>query len=162
VRSRRLGLRLFECSGAARTLLLLAIVAGFGAAVMVVGQAWLLSVVISHVVIDHETLRDVRWLLTLILFTAVVRGVLVYWADVLAQRAASDVKGHSRNAVMERLLSLGPLFARGERSGELVHVAAQGIEDLDEYITLYIPQRVLAICVPALVAIVVLAIDPLT
>ena len=59
-------------------------------------------------------------------------------------------------------MTLGPAFTRAERSGELVSAAAQGVEDLDDYVTQYQPLRFLAVLVPVLIAVVILVIDPLT
>jgi ATP-binding cassette subfamily C protein CydD len=82
--------------------------------------------------------------------------------DVLAQRAASELKGRLRADLVDHLLALGPAFTQGERSGDLVNVAVQGVEDLDEYVTAFLPLRALAVLVPVLAALVVFAIDPLT
>src|SRR4029453_19479827 len=58
------------------------------------------------------------------------------------------------------LVALGPAAVRGERIGELVYTAGEGVESLDPYVTRCVPARILAVLVPVLVAIVVAALDP--
>ena len=96
------------------------------------------------------------------LLLALVRATFVWSSDVLAQRSASRLKGSLRADLTQRLFTLGPAFTRGERSGELVNSAVEGVEVLDEYITLFQPLRVLAMIVPVLVALVIFVLDPPT
>jgi ATP-binding cassette subfamily C protein CydD len=154
--------RILQYSRPARHLLYLTIALGFAAAVTVVAQAWLLSDVISRVFVGHESLSDVRTPMTFMVLLALARSAFVWASDALAQRSASHLKGSLRADLTQRLFALGPAFTRGERSGELVSVAVQGVEDLDEYITQYQPMRALAALVPVFVALAVFAIDPLT
>jgi ATP-binding cassette subfamily C protein CydD len=82
--------------------------------------------------------------------------------DVLAQRSAGHLKGCLRADLTQHIRALGPAFTKTERSGELVNAAAQGVEDLDEYVTQYQPLRFLVVLVPAMVALVIFVIDPFT
>jgi ABC-type transport system involved in cytochrome bd biosynthesis fused ATPase/permease subunit len=49
-----------------------------------------------------------------------------------------------------------------ERTGELVSAAVTGVETLDEYITQFLPARLLAVLVPGMVFLVALLLDPWT
>jgi ATP-binding cassette subfamily C protein CydD len=72
------------------------------------------------------------------------------------------LKSSLRAEVTRHLNDLGPAYSRGERTGELVNTTAQGVEELDEYITLYQPLRYLAMTIPVFIALVVLILDPPT
>jgi ATP-binding cassette, subfamily C, bacterial CydD len=139
-----------------------AISAGFLATVIVVLQAWLLSDVVSGVFKEAQTLSDVSTTLWIMLALAVVRAGFLWIGDLGAQRSASLLKHRLRTDLTQHLFALGPAYARSERSGELVHATVQGVEDLDEYVTVYQPLRFLAFLVPVFVALIVLIIDPLT
>ncbi len=154
--------RILACSGRARSLLYVSIACRVAAAATVVAQAWLFSQVIARVFLGDDGLGQVQGLLLTMLALALVRAALLWVADVVAQRAASEVKGRLRADLTHHLLALGPAFTHGERSGELAHVLVQAVEDLDEYLTAYQPLRALAVLVPLLVALVVLVTDPLT
>ena len=72
------------------------------------------------------------------------------------------MKTDLRERLAAKLVALGPTYTRGERIGELVYVAGEGIESLDAYVTRYVPSRQLAVIVPILVAAVVFVLDPWT
>ncbi len=154
--------RLLRYNHAAQVWLSLAIAAGFLTALCVVAQAWLLSVIVQRVFILHQSLNDVWPFLFALLPLAVLRAVIVWSSDVLAQRSASGLKGSLRQDLTHHLFVLGPAYTRGERSGELVNALVEGVEVLDEYITVYQPARLLARLVPLLIFVVVFILDPLT
>lgn len=154
--------RLFEHDRRARTLLDLAVAAGFGAGALFIAQAVLLSGAVNRVFRLGQTLADLLPLLGLMLALLLLRAGLIWTQEALAQRSASRVKGGLRSRLMARLYELGPAYTRSERSGELVNTAVEGIETLDAYITQYLPARVLAVLVPLLVLLAVFLIDPWT
>ncbi len=139
-----------------------AIGCGVVAALLLVGQAILLSEVVSRVFLAGAERTAVLPLFLLMLLLLLGRAGLVWLADGLSQRAASHLKSDLRLRLTEHLLRLGPAYTVGERSGQLVHTAVAAVEELDEYVTQFLPARVLATIVPVLILLVVLIIDPWT
>ena len=141
---------------------IVAAAAGFSvaAAVSWVAFALLLSVVVARVFVDGGTLASVDALLLAMLALAVVRGALLWSSDVVSQRAAGGIQTDLRERLAVALVALGPAAVRGDRIGELVYTAGEGVDALDPYVTRYVPARVLAVLVPVLVAIVVAVLDP--
>jgi ATP-binding cassette subfamily C protein CydD len=129
-------------------------------AVCWIAFALLLSVAIARVFVDGGTLASVEPLLLAMLALAVVRGALLWSSDVVGQRAAGGIETDLRERLAGALVALGPTVVRGERIGELVYTAGEGVDALDPYITRYVPARVLAVLAPVLVAIVVAVLDP--
>ncbi len=152
--------RLLRLDRLAGALLYLAVGAGFFAAALFVAQAWLLSQVVNQVFLQRKGLQEVYGLLGAMLVLLIIRASLIWLKDVLAQRSASRIKGEMRQQVTRKLFVLGPGFTRRERSGELVNTLVEGVEILDDYLTSFLPARYLAMLVPALVFLVVLALDP--
>jgi ATP-binding cassette subfamily C protein CydD len=122
----------------------------------------LLSRIVDGVFLRHQTLADVSFLLALMAMLLAVRALLNWAGDAGAQAGANKLKSRVRARLVARLIELGPVFTRGERTGELVHAAVEGIEALDEYMSLYQPARLLASSVPLLVLAAVVLIDPWT
>jgi thiol reductant ABC exporter CydD subunit len=143
-------------------LLGLATAASFLAAAMFIALAYLLSEVVNGVFIEQQTLADVLPWLYGMLALLLIRGCAIWGREVLAQRSASTLKDNLRRHLSGRLIQLGPIYTRAERSGELVNTVVEGIESLDEYISQYLPTKALAVLVPALVFLVVLILDPWT
>jgi ATP-binding cassette subfamily C protein CydD len=154
--------RILQYSRLARVFLYLAVAAGFCAAACLVAQAFLLSEVVNRVFILHQTLNDVASLLGAMLIVALLRFGFIFISDVSSQRSASRLKGSLRADLTHRLFALGPAYTQRQSSGELVNLAVEGVEALDEYLTVYQPARLLAFTVPVFVLGVVLLLDPLT
>jgi ATP-binding cassette subfamily C protein CydD len=91
-----------------------------------------------------------------------LRAGLIWAQEVSAQGAASRVKHSLRGQLLARIYALGPAYTRGERSGELVNTAVEGIGALDPYVTQFLPARALAFLLPPLVLLAVFLIDPWT
>jgi ATP-binding cassette, subfamily C, bacterial CydD len=134
----------------------------FGAAACWIGFALLLSVVVDRVFLGGASLGSVSSVLAAMIAVVLVRGGLLWGSEVVAQRAAEDVKTSLRERLAAKLVALGPTYTRGERSGELVHAIGEGVEALDGYVTRFRQARTLAAVVPVVVGLVVLAIDPWT
>jgi ATP-binding cassette subfamily C protein CydD len=154
--------RLLSFSRPARVFLYLTVTSGFIVVAIAVVQALLLSDVVSQVFTEDQTLSGVKSTLWIMLAIAILRAATVWWGDLTAQRSASHLKGSLRDALTKHLFALGPAYTRGERSGELVNTTVGGVEDLDEYMSLFLPLRFLAVLVPIFIALVVFIIDPLT
>jgi ATP-binding cassette subfamily C protein CydD len=60
---------------------------------------------------------------------------------------------------MGHIMELGPAYARGERTGELVTTLTEGIERLDAYVAGYLPQLALTVGVPLLIVAALLPVD---
>ena len=136
--------------------------AGFVAGAMLVAQAWLLSLVVDGVFLRGQTLAEVLPLLGVMLACLLVRSAVIYAETVLAQRSAGRTKQALRQALTTRLIAIGPIALRGERTGELVSTAGEGVEALDAYVTQYLPARSLAFLLPTFILLVVLILDPWT
>jgi ATP-binding cassette, subfamily C, bacterial CydD len=152
--------RLWKDHPRARRTVAAAVGLSVAAAVCWIAFALLLSVAISRVFVDGGTLASVDALLLAMLALAVVRGALLWSSDVVGQRAAGRIETDLRERLAAALAALGPTAVRGERIGELVYTAGEGVDALDPYVTRYVPARVLAVLVPVLVAIVVAVLDP--
>lgn len=152
--------RLWKDHPRARRIVAAAAGLSVAAAVSWVAFALLLSVVVARVFVDGGTLASVDALLLAMLALAVVRGALLWSSDVVSQRAAGGIQTDLRERLAVALVALGPAAVRGDRIGELVYTAGEGVDALDPYVTRYVPARVLAVLVPVLVAIVVAVLDP--
>lgn len=124
---------------------------GIGIAILAVAQAWLVSQVIARIFLQGATLVQVGNSLIGILGIIGARAVLQLFSEISAHETAIRVKENLRERFLKQLLGLGPVYTRGERSGELLNTAVEGIEALDEYFSRYIPQLVLAVFIPLLI-----------
>ncbi|MCU0505740.1 MAG: thiol reductant ABC exporter subunit CydD [Chloroflexi bacterium] len=154
--------RLLTLDPGARGRLRAAIACGFAASALVVASAFLLATTVARVFLGGADLAAVAPLLAALALLAATRAACVWAAEVLGQRASSSLRGTLRDALTDRLQRLGPAFASGERTGELVSVLTAGLDAIDAWVASFQPARALAILVPALVLAVVAVVDPLS
>ena len=122
----------------------------------------MLAAVVNGVFLGGLALADVWPLLVALTAIAVIRGLLLWAGELTSNRVATRVKTDLRERLTAHLLALGPAYTRGERTGELVNTAVEGIEALDAYFSQYLPQLALAVVIPVTFLLVVFPLDPLS
>ena len=142
-----------------RGALFLSIGCGGLAGGLAVLQAFLLSRGIAGAFLHGADLAGTGPLLLGLGAAALARAAASAGGDVLAQRGASHSKATLRVRLARRLVELGPRFSSGERTGELVQTIAAGVETLEPYLAQLLPQLALAVLVPAVVLVAVLAAE---
>ena len=128
----------------------------------IIASGLLLSLVIAAVFVESRPPDAIVPLLIALVLLGGCRAAFLFTSEVLAQRAASRLKGQLRRDVTGRLFELGPAHVSAERSGDLASTLVNGLEGLDAWMTSYLPARSLAAAVPLLVLGVVFVIDPPT
>ena len=126
---------------------------------LLIGQAWLLALILNAVTFSHAGLGQVRpWLWGLLaLFAA--RAVTAWGAERAAIGGAARLKVRVRDRVYRRLQALGPSYLAGERSGALVETLTKGVDDLDAYYARFLPARALAMTLPFAILLLIWPLD---
>ena len=151
---------LFRQVGSAWVSLGVTVALGLLAAAATIAQLVFLSEVVDRVSLEGLDLREIRDLLLLLLGTAFLRSALLWGRELAAQRGAVRVKSELRGRLFAHVLRLGPSYTRGERTGELTTTATEGVEKLDAYFGRYLPQTLLSVLVPLMIAGYVFPRDP--
>jgi thiol reductant ABC exporter CydD subunit len=158
----RLDKRLIRMLGQDRFALTLTILFGLLSALLIVGQARILSTIIDSVFLQGLTLQGVLPLFWLWLGVIIMRSLAVFGGDFSSTALAVKIKTSLREQLVRQLFKLGPAYAQGEKSGELVATVTKGIEALDAYFSQYLPQLVLAALIPSIILVTVFPVDILT
>lgn len=139
----------------------LAITIGLGivAAGLAVAQARAFSQIVAGVFIEGAVLGKLWTPLLRILGIILVRSSVQWLSEIVSQEAAIRIKTNLRERFLRKLILLGPLYTRGERAGELVNTAIEGIEALEDYFARYLPQLALAGFIPVFMLLYVFPKD---
>jgi thiol reductant ABC exporter CydD subunit len=148
---RALDPRLLRYARATRPFLLASVLLGTLSALLIVAQAWLLAEVVSRAFRGGEGLAQLRGPLTALLVVVLARAARAWAAELVAGRASARAKSQLRGALLDRAAELGSSDSREERSGGLALLATRGLDALDGYFSLYLPQLFLALIVPVVV-----------
>jgi ATP-binding cassette subfamily C protein CydD len=156
--SRRL-LVFARSSGLALTLTILL---GWIGGLMTILQAWYLASIINAVFLKGATRDMLSTPLILLLAVIGAKALSIWGAELSANAVAQRVKTDLRGRLLNHLVSLGPAFTQGERTGELAAAGVEGVEALDAYFSQYLPQLVLAASIPLTILVLIFPIDILT
>ncbi len=118
-----------------------------------------LSTVVDAVFMGDKAIPDIMPVLLILAGAMMFRGVLFWFSEVLAQKAASALKERLRNDLSEKISKLGPAWAGRQQSGELAATAVEGVEKLDDYYARFLPAGIHMMIVPVIIALFVLYID---
>ena len=151
--------RLLTYARATRPFLVALILLGALTGLLIIAQAWLLADVIAAALAGGKGLAHLRLPLEILLFVVVARAAAAWGRDVLAGRSSALAKSQLRAALLGHLGVLGPNRVGEQRTGELAVLATRGIDALDGYFSLYLPQLFLAVIVPVAVLAAIFAQD---
>lgn len=124
-------------------------VVGVATALLILAQAWLLSRGVSSVFATHH-LDGVGMWCGLLAAVFCGRACLAWLQESLAHQASASVKSQLRRDILQARLSR-PTDATMP-SGTLISLMTTGLDALDGYYSKYLPQLVLAVIVPAVLA----------
>jgi ATP-binding cassette subfamily C protein CydCD len=184
---RALDPRLLRYTRATRTFLFISVALGVLSALLILAQAWLLAALVAGAFRHGRDLSQLRTPLTVLLCVVLARAAVAWAAELVASRSSARAKSQLRAALLERAATLGlddlrggrtvsPAGSavlrgehtvssggvgvmRGGRTGELAILATRGIDALDGYFSLYLPQLLLAVIVPLVLLCVVVSQD---
>ncbi len=150
--------RLSRYARATRRFIVASVALGFLSALLIIAQAWLLAYVVAAA-FAGKALAQLTASLAVLLGVVIARGVVAWSAELVASRSSTLAKQQLRGALLRRIAAIGPGRLGEERTGEFATLATRGLDALDSYFSLYLPQLLLAVIVPTAVLAVVFARD---
>jgi thiol reductant ABC exporter CydD subunit len=156
---RALDPRLLRYARATRAFLGLSVILGVLGALLIVAQAWLIAEVVSEAFLGHQSLSQLQEPVLALLAVVLARALIAWGAELAAARSSARAKSQLRIALLERVATLGLNADREQSTGELAVLATRGVDALDGYFSLYLPQLLLAVIVPVVVIVAVLTND---
>ena len=158
-RSGALDPRLLEHARATRAFIAATVALGVASALLIVAQAWLIADIVATAFHGGRTLSQLSGPAAALLAVVLGRAFVAWAAELAAARSCANAKSQLRAALLERVAALGLDSSRKRGTGEIAVLATRGIDALDAYFSLYLPQLLLAVIVPAVVIVAVLFDD---
>jgi thiol reductant ABC exporter CydD subunit len=140
--------RLLRYARATKPFLVALIGLGALTALLIIAQAWLLADVVAGAFGGRRGIAALRLPLEALLCVVLARAAVAWARDVVADRSSARAKSQLRDALLKHVAALGPQRPGEQRTGELAVLATRGIDALDGYFSLYLPQLFLAVIVP--------------
>jgi thiol reductant ABC exporter CydD subunit len=147
--------RLLEYARATRPFLIALVVVGTAAAVLIIVQAWLLADIIAAAFAGGKGVGALGVPFAVLLAVVVGRAILGWGREVMAERASARVKAQLRDALLEHVAALGPGRGPHRWTAQITVLTTRGIDALDAYFSLYLPQLCLAVIAPVAVLVAI-------
>lgn len=122
-----------------------------------IAQAVLFGQVIQ-MLYESAGMDALKWHVFWIAFLILVRLFLITGLNVYGKWIVGQIKNRLRKRTFIQLMKLGPAYLLDERSGEIQSKAMAGIDYLEGYLSLYIPQILTVFIVLAGISIYVFSI----
>ena len=138
--------RVIELTKGIKCSILLKALLGVAVSGTYVAQAVLLGKIVGQLYSKEELSVVIQ---TILYVSAIIasRLILIYYNSVYGKKIIGKVKNILRRRIYDKLLKLGPAFLDDERTGKLGSTMVSGVDYLEGYLTLYIPQ--ILVCVIA-------------
>lgn len=113
-----------------------------------IALAWMVGAAVNQALAGKIALGSfLTGFAVLIVLRAIVYGLQTRFS----QQATFQVRLGARDRIYKHLLKLGPSYTVGEKTGQLTSTAVEGVEALEAYFGLYLPQLFVGIALPILV-----------
>ena len=137
-----------------KLVLLALIISSILQSLSIVGQAWFFATLIYNLIfLDHtvvDEINTITWLAVLI----ILRLVFSYVQEHISSSLGHSVKSILRKEALAHLFRLG--VQRGESQGDTIHLITDGLEQVEAYVSSYIPQMIYAIIIPLVMGIAIM------
>ncbi|MDR4988795.1 MAG: thiol reductant ABC exporter subunit CydD [Bacteroidales bacterium] len=125
--------------------------------VTVIIQMFSLSLIVAEVVTHHRP----PGMLLIVVFVGCIllRSVLSWFRERLARQKSVLLKSAIKQQAFAKIVALGPLFTRAEKTGGLINMLTEGTEKLEDYFTHYIPSLVHIAILPTAIILFAFYLD---
>ncbi len=131
-------------------------------ALCIVLQSSYIAQIINGAFLARQPLAQLMPALSILLLVLIGRALVIWGSEAATNFVSSTVKGDLRLRLFQHILKLGPMYVKGERSGEIVNTTAEGVDALDAYFIQFFPQACATMIIPTIVLITVFATDTLS
>lgn len=147
---------IFRHCAPVRRQLILSVIWTLGAGCIMIFQARFLAMGCQKLIIDHTDLAPILPYAGAVAALALLRAAAHLGAEWQAAAAGATLKQHLRSILIRSLQQTGSSRLRAAGTGPLVEAATSGIDDLEPYVTRFLPQLAVTALLPLLVVAVVI------
>ncbi|GHO86618.1 thiol reductant ABC exporter subunit CydD [Dictyobacter formicarum] len=154
--------RLLQYVKTMRIYVLIVGVLSFLTAIFIILQSHYIASIINTIFLQKQGLAQVISILFILLAILLGRAAIIWGNDIATNTVSGTVKSDLRLRLFRHLLKLGPMYVRGERSGEIANTTTEAVESLDAYFNLFFPQVCATMIIPLVILITVFSTDLLS
>lgn len=124
--------------------------------VLAISQGYFIATIVDQVFLQGQGMQAVWGMLWLLLAVFIGRGLISYGSTSLGVHLAAIVKGNLRARLVDKLSGTEPSQLFRHKTGQVVSVITDAIDQIDGYYSRYLPQLLQAAIIPPMILLVVL------
>ncbi|AZG72160.1 heme ABC transporter permease/ATP-binding protein CydD [Shewanella livingstonensis] len=129
----------------------LSVMCGVLNGIAMVGQAYFIAQILQGVIIDNLALTALSMQFIALISLLLIRALLAQVRERISFEAGKRLREDIRQAVLNKLVALGPVFIKGKPAGAWATLVFEQVEDLHDFYAKYLPQMMLAGFIPLLI-----------
>ncbi len=135
------------------------VIFGFLTGAALIIQAYLIAGILHDIIISNIPVSELNKPFLFLLMLIPLRAILAFARERSAFESGKRLRLEIRSAVLDKLGMLGPAFIKGKPAGSWASIVLEQIEDLHDFYARYLPQMMLAGCVPMTILAVVFPLN---
>ncbi|QDE30074.1 heme ABC transporter permease/ATP-binding protein CydD [Shewanella polaris] len=137
----------------------LSVLCGVLNGIAIVGQAYFIAQILQGVIIDNLAPAILSIEFYALIGLLIIRALLAQVRERISFEAGKRLREDIRQAVLNKLVALGPVFIKGKPAGAWATLVFEQVEDLHDFYAKYLPQMMLAGFIPLLILVCVFPIN---
>lgn len=129
----------------------LSVLCGVLNGIAIVAQAYFIAQILQGVIIDNLVPAALSLQFFALIGLLFVRALLAQVRERISFEAGKRLRTDIRQAVLNKLVALGPVFIKGKPAGAWATLVFEQVEDLHDFYAKYLPQMMLAGFIPLLI-----------
>ncbi|WP_394130546.1 cysteine/glutathione ABC transporter permease/ATP-binding protein CydD [Shewanella maritima] len=143
------------CGSFLKLSILLGVANGF----IIIAQAYCLATILHGVIMDNVPIAEFSNVLLGLVGLIIARALVVYARERVSFEAGKRLRETIRQAVLDKLVALGPVFIKGRPAGAWASIVLEQVEDLHDFYAKYLPQMMLAAFIPLIILVCVFPLN---
>ncbi|MCE5286893.1 MAG: thiol reductant ABC exporter subunit CydD [Pelosinus sp.] len=140
-------------------LFLLTVAGGIAGGILAVLQANEITLILEKTIFDKQGLTKVQSLFLMLALIIFCRAVGAGLTSLVAHKLAQKIKLTVRLRLIDHLLAISPVQMVELEAGAVLALVTEGVEQVEQYFTRYLPQLGMAVIVPLVILCFVFPID---
>jgi ATP-binding cassette subfamily C protein CydD len=129
----------------------LSVLCGVLNGIAIVAQAFFIAQILQGVIIDNLAPAALNLQFFALIGLLFIRALLAQVRERISFEAGKRLRIDIRQAVLNKLVALGPVFIKGKPAGAWATLVFEQVEDLHDFYAKYLPQMMLAGFIPLLI-----------
>ena len=137
----------------------LAILCGLLNGAAIIAQAYCIAQILQGVIMAELPVNQLMPYFIGLATLLIIRAGLAYGRERFSFEAGKRLRQDIRQAVLNKLVALGPAFIKGKPAGAWASIVLEQVEDLHDFYSKYVPQMMLAAFIPLCILVVVFPLN---